>query len=220
MMQITVKCSERGNARSVLDWIKFLEMYLEVFPPIGIVMLDPNLLNKIQSIKTLRDRAGTEGEKDAAQHKLTLIMAKHKLTEQDIPNPDFSTRSRYYEYTPKPFNDRKEYRGYQNSKRKHTSSRKKPNQADRKRFEKSFGTPVTSDAWFIVLEAMRHSQKSRQPSNPNAFRRAFLENSALAIQARTKGLAVNRSQHTKSSNADGKASGLNFAERVDLSLFS
>lgn len=58
-------------------------------------MLDPNLLNKIQSIKALRDRAATDGEKDAAQHKLTLILAKHKLTEQDIPAPSFSTRSAY-----------------------------------------------------------------------------------------------------------------------------
>lgn len=62
-------------------------------------MLDPNLLNKIQSIKTLRDRAGTEGEKDAAQNRLVIILAKHKLTEQDIPAPDFSTRDRY---TPPP----------------------------------------------------------------------------------------------------------------------
>lgn len=56
--------------------------------------MNPHLLNKIQSIKTLRDRAATEGEKDAAQHKLTLILAKHKLTEQDIPAPGFSTRHR------------------------------------------------------------------------------------------------------------------------------
>lgn len=76
--------------------------------------IDPHLLNKIQAIKILRDRGGTEGEKDAAQHKLTLLMAKHKLTEQDIPDPDFSTRGRYtYKASDfKNFNDafRKAYR--------------------------------------------------------------------------------------------------------------
>lgn len=51
-------------------------------------------IKKIQAIKTLRDRAATEGEKDAAQHKLTLILAKYQLTEQDIPDPHFSTRGR------------------------------------------------------------------------------------------------------------------------------
>lgn len=61
--------------------------------------IDSKLLSKIQSIKTLRDRAGTDGERDAAQGKLTLILAKHKLTEQDIPEPGFSTRGRSQEYT-------------------------------------------------------------------------------------------------------------------------
>lgn len=65
--------------------------------------MNPNLLNKIQSIKTLRDRAATEGEKDAAQNRLTLILAKHKLTEQDIPDQSFSTRGRPSPRTPPDF---------------------------------------------------------------------------------------------------------------------
>lgn len=56
--------------------------------------IDPKLLNKLRAIKALRDRAGTDGERDAAQHKLTIIMAKHKLTEQDVPSDSFSTRGR------------------------------------------------------------------------------------------------------------------------------
>lgn len=56
--------------------------------------IDPNLLNRIRAVKTLRDRAGTDGEKDAAQHRLMFILAKHKLTESDIPSDSFSTRGR------------------------------------------------------------------------------------------------------------------------------
>lgn len=30
--QITLKCSRRGSARSVLDWIKLLEIYADIHP--------------------------------------------------------------------------------------------------------------------------------------------------------------------------------------------
>jgi hypothetical protein len=67
--------------------------------------IDRHLLNKIRSVKALRDKGATDGERDAAQQRLIVLLAKHKLTEQDIPPDSFSTRARHSsQRSPRPSN--------------------------------------------------------------------------------------------------------------------
>lgn len=207
--------------------------------------MNPNLLNKIQAIKALRDRAGTDGEKDAAQHKLVLLLAKHKLTEQDIPDPNFSTRQRY---TPPPhprsrprsrqthqasgFNAAAEQEVWDDLFRKfreatqasHPPPRQSPprrgvrGQKNRERFEKTLGRPISTQAWTLIYFDFARSKRATNPDNPAAFARAYMESAAIEIDSRIEKAWIRRA--AKSKNPEGADAGVAFADRVDLTLFT
>jgi hypothetical protein len=206
-------------------------------------LIDTHLLNKIESIKTLRDRAGTEGEKDAAQNKLTLILAKHKLTEQDIPSPDFSTRGRPFSPPQRRrsgstfnqarwddiFNQMRKAaaatppHGRRDTSRPPGHERSPRNRKNRERFEASFGRPINDYAWDLVLNDFRKVKVLVNPKNPAAFARAYMESAALQIRDRIRRDRIPPTYFrrvAKSKNPQGMERGLDFAERVDLSLFS
>lgn len=201
--------------------------------------LDHNLLNKIRSIKRLRDRAGTDGEKDAAQHKLTILLAKHKLTEADVPLDHTERRRRSYEDTFRTARQQQQDfwdmmdrlrreaqfrpRGPRHSAtddpfiRTDAPLRKSP--TSRARFEKAFGGPISHTAWNVVKRAQRHSIIIYSPSNKAAYARAFYETAAYTIRARFAHLPTPYGR-VKSKNAAGRQAGYYFAERVDLNLFT
>lgn len=203
--------------------------------------MDQHLLKKIQSIKTLRDRAATEGEKDAAQNRLTMILAKHKLTEQDIPDPN-------RRHTARPFIPGFDFAGFedilaefrraaernQDDFIKRTQSRTrddvrppasdKGKKTSRARFEQALGKKVSQAAWNVVRSSKRQAQRIDGPSNPAAYARAFYEGAGIGLRNRLTDADVSlytdpHKHKLKSNNPEGVAAGFAFAEKVTLSWF-
>lgn len=207
-------------------------------------IVDTHLLNKIRSVKALRDKGATDGERDAAQQRLVVLLAKHKLTEQDIPPDSFSSRGRSYtppprrrprtsaaeadewakgwERTMREFHEAAyaQSRGQQQSHRppphrtEHGVKKKPPGQM---RFEKAFGRPISTQAWHYVKLHQTKAQKKYKPSNPNAFSRAFYEYAAASLRGRIYGAHAFRS---KTSNPEGQSAGQHFGENASLSMFT
>jgi hypothetical protein len=184
-------------------------------------MPDHHFYNKVRAIIALRDRGATQGEKDAAQNRLVLILARHKLTESDIPpDPFSSSRPRFRpppSWTTSP-NWRKEGRRARAQSRPRPESPRKGKLQPRQRFEKALGKHVTDLQWRRIKRAQRLSAAQRDLSNPAAYQRAFYEAFAYTMRARIE-------NHTdyyarKSKNTFGLQDGREAAEAITVDFFN
>lgn len=212
--------------------------------------MNPHLLNKIQSIKALRDRATTDGEKDAAQNRLTIVLAKHKLTEQDIPDPNFSTRNRYtppprprprrgstesdfdssFAQTMREFEEaiqraRREAEEYGRPRNPHPP-RKTPTgergnlSRPQIRFEEALGKAVSKNSWYYICKPAQ-VKASRIHKPQNKAAFSRAFYEAAGYRIRER-LNPQRPFYVrqKSKNKIGEEAGKQFADAVDLRHFS